>query len=143
MSGPSPGAVRETQAPVTSVAPARRRPGQAPTMEQVISRTLQAGLALSASIIGLGVVVWAVTGDGGYAAGESPVGLGEAWAGALVLRPLALVQLGLLALVVTPVVRVAVSVVLWWRRRDWAYVAITGTVLALLALSFWLGASAA
>lgn len=50
-------------------------------------------------------------------------------------------MLGLLLLIATPVFRVAVSVVLFARERDLLFVALTTTVLALLILSFVLGAA--
>jgi len=51
-------------------------------------------------------------------------------------------MLGLLLLIATPVMRVAVSIMIFVRERDFAFVAITATVLALLLLSFVLGAAA-
>jgi uncharacterized membrane protein len=46
---------------------------------------------------------------------------------------------GLLLLVATPVMRVAVSIVAFVYEKDWAFVVITATVLTLLLLSFVLG----
>ena len=54
----------------------------------------------------------------------------------LALQPLAIVQLGLIILVATPVVRVAATAVGFWRQRDRLYVALSLLVLALLAISF-------
>jgi uncharacterized membrane protein len=51
----------------------------------------------------------------------------------------AIVVVGLLLLIATPVVRVAVSVLAFVYQRDGAFVAITAVVLALLLLSFVLG----
>jgi Predicted membrane protein len=50
-------------------------------------------------------------------------------------------MLGLLLLIATPVFRVAVSVILFARERDVLFVVMTSTVLALLILSFILGAA--
>lgn len=50
-------------------------------------------------------------------------------------------MIGLLLLIATPVLRVVVSIVLFARERDGIFVAITATVLALLLLSFVLGAA--
>jgi uncharacterized membrane protein len=50
-------------------------------------------------------------------------------------------MLGLLLLIATPVFRVAVSIVLFAREHDMLFVAITSMVLALLLLSFVLGAA--
>ncbi len=55
------------------------------------------------------------------------------------LRGQAIVVLGLLMLIATPVVRVAVSILLFLEEGDLTYVAITSTVLALLVLSFLIG----
>lgn len=48
--------------------------------------------------------------------------------------PMALIQAGVLALILTPVLRVAATVVLFAAERDWRFVAITSAVLAMLAL---------
>ena len=51
----------------------------------------------------------------------------------------AIVALGLLLLILTPVMRVAVSIFAYLQQRDMAYVVITTVVLALLLISFALG----
>ncbi|MCE5328464.1 MAG: DUF1634 domain-containing protein [Planctomycetaceae bacterium] len=51
----------------------------------------------------------------------------------------AVASLGLLVLIATPVLRVAVSVVAFALERDWTYVALTMLVLILLLLSFRVG----
>lgn len=50
-------------------------------------------------------------------------------------RGRALIQLGLLLLIATPVSRVAFSVFAFERQRDWTYVGITLAVLAVLVYS--------
>lgn len=55
--------------------------------------------------------------------------------GALALRPDAVVQLGLLLLIATPVARVAMSLVAFILQRDRVYVVVTSIVLALLIFS--------
>ena len=55
--------------------------------------------------------------------------------GALALRSLSIVQLGLLLLIATPVARVALSLVTFILQRDRAYVVVTMIVLSLLLLS--------
>jgi uncharacterized membrane protein len=56
-------------------------------------------------------------------------------------RGQALVILGLLMLVATPVARVAFSIIVFAIERDRLYLTITSLVLALLGLSFVLGAA--
>jgi uncharacterized membrane protein len=51
---------------------------------------------------------------------------------AMALRPLGLIQFGLLLLIATPVARVAFSVLGFALERDWMYVVITLLVLGLL-----------
>jgi uncharacterized membrane protein len=52
---------------------------------------------------------------------------------------LALTAIGILMLALTPVFRVLVLVPLWWRERDYRFVAVALAVLATLALSVVLG----
>jgi uncharacterized membrane protein len=55
------------------------------------------------------------------------------------LRGQSIVSLGLLLLILTPVVRVATSILAFLAQGDRVYVAITTAVLLLLLLSFGLG----
>jgi uncharacterized membrane protein len=60
-------------------------------------------------------------------------------AGIRQLQGQAIVEAGLLLLILTPVARVAVSILAFRAQHDRTYVLITSTVLALLILSFLLG----
>ena len=53
-------------------------------------------------------------------------------AGATAGRSAAIVQLGLLLLIATPIMRVALSLVAFARLRDWTYVLLSAFVLAVL-----------
>ena len=55
--------------------------------------------------------------------------------GAIAWQPLAVIQLGILVLIATPVARVLFSMLGFALERDWMYVAITAIVLALLLYS--------
>ena len=55
--------------------------------------------------------------------------------GAIGWQPLAIIQLGILVLIATPVARVLFSMLGFALERDWMYVAITAIVLALLLYS--------
>lgn len=68
-----------------------------------------------------------------------PHSLGWLWHGLLALDGQAVIVLGLLLLIATPVLRVVVSVLAYLRERDWVYAGITGMVLVLLVLCFLLG----
>ena len=68
-----------------------------------------------------------------------PHTIGTLWTGLLAWQPQAVITLGLLILIATPVLRVAVSVIAFWLEHDWRYVVITLIVLAILTVSFTLG----
>ena len=125
--------------------PARAADGTMPrslTPELVISAVLRGGVLLSAAIIALGTALFfwrALTGRGGAGAGTFPHTLSAALAGVAAGSPAAIIVLGLLVLLATPLLRIIVSVAIFARERDWLYVAITLLVLAILLLSFALG----
>ncbi len=107
----------------------------------VISWILQGGVIASSVLIVLGLCLLP-TRPGGLSAQRVlafPHTLSEIWAGLLILRPQAIIVIGLLVLIATPVVRVAVSVVAFALERDRLYVVITLFVLAILVCSFLLG----
>jgi uncharacterized membrane protein len=68
-----------------------------------------------------------------------PRTLRQVYDGVLDLRGQAIVMVGLFLLIATPVMRVAVSVVMFAVRRERVFTAVTAVVLALLLLSFALG----
>lgn len=109
--------------------------------ELIISNVLRGGVLLSAAIIALGVVLFYaryLTGDSpANAATTFPASLGQVGAGLAHGNPLAVITLGLLILLATPVFRVAVSIVAFALERDQQYVIITLIVLAILLGSFF------
>ncbi len=124
------------------------RPGEAKTTwsdtqtETLMGNLLRAGVTLAAAIVLLGGLLYLIEHGGEQpdyrvfnsqpANLRSVTGiLGEAFS----LSGLGLIQLGLLALVATPVARVLFSIVAFARERDWTYVGITLIVLAVLAYS--------
>ena len=108
-------------------------------MEQWVGRLLQLGVLVAAAVVAIGAVdVLARSGwmsvDFRVFHGE-PTGLtsvGAVVRGAWALDPRALVQLGILLLIATPVARVALTLVAFLRQRDRLYVAVTALVLVLL-----------
>lgn len=108
-------------------------------MEVVISRILQLGVLAAAAIMGLGVLFWIGRGDTGYPAAEYPTRVGDVIAGAMAGRPAAIIQTGLLVLLLTPVFRVAASVAIFAAQGDRTFTLVTLAVLALLVVGFLLG----
>ncbi len=133
--------------------------GPAAGMEMVISHVLRGGVLLSASVILCGVILLVGRGDTGYApvrphelstilafhAGAGPGYFPTTPAGvardALAGKPYAIIGSGMLLLIATPVLRVALSVVFFLAQRDWLYAGITVFVLAVLLLSLAAGAA--
>jgi uncharacterized membrane protein len=111
--------------------------------ELIISHVLRGGVLLSATIILAGVVLFyaRTLAAGGRSTDVSafPHTLPSVGQGLAHADPLAMIVLGLLVLLATPVVRVAVSIVAFLLERDWRYVVITSLVLLILLLSFVLG----
>lgn len=108
-----------------------------------ISRVLRIGVTLSAALIGVGfissfLVGWEGSLTGAAPGAVAPTAFTQLRTGLLALRPIAITQLGLLILIATPVMRVAVSVIGFARERDALYVAITLAVLGILLASLLL-----
>ena len=115
-------------------------------MEQLIGRFLQFGVLLAAAVVLLGAMLLLVQHGGApvsYAVYQSePEQLRTIPGiirGALALDSKAIVQLGLLLLIATPVFRVAFMLVAFVVQRDRIYVAISAIVLALLLYGLLLG----
>jgi uncharacterized membrane protein len=71
--------------------------------------------------------------------GGAKVSAGEVFVGAAHLQGQAVVLLGLMTLMVTPIVSVFLATAFFVRARQWSFVAVSGTVLLLLLLSALLG----
>ena len=114
-------------------------------VEQVVGRLLQVGVLVAAAVVLAGGIGLLLTYGGAPADFRvfraEPSGLqtvGGIVRGALALDSRAVVQLGLVLLIATPVARVALTLVAFVLQRDRLYVPITATVLALLLYSLLL-----
>jgi len=120
------------------------------TLELTLAKILSTGVLVSAGLLILGMAGMLVMRETGYAPAVTDFSRvsPEAYphtpaamiAGLKAGRPLAMVSLGLLVLILTPMLRVASSVVLFFRERDYLYVGIAGGVLLMLVLGMALGA---
>ncbi len=109
----------------------------------MVSLVLAVGVGISAALIGAGFVSALVVGWQGSLVGANPAPIaptsfGDLPARLAMLEPLAISQLGLLALLATPVVRVAASVIAFASEGDRLYTAITAVVLTILLASIFL-----
>ncbi len=113
--------------------------------ELIISGVLRGGVLLSVAIILAGAAwFFYLTASGGLAHPSFPDTLPAVWHGLLALDPPSIIVVGLLVLLATPVMRVAVSIIAFALEEDRTYVTITTLVLAILLFSIfgigaWLG----
>ncbi len=126
-------------------------------MELMVSYVLRGGVLLSSAIIALGILLLAITRNTGYAQflphhlpdilayhpaggpGVFPTALGAVGTGVWAGKSYAIIVVGILLLIATPVVRVALSVLFFLGQEDWLYVGITLFVLAVLLGSMVMG----
>ena len=110
-------------------------------VEQVIGRLLQVGVLIAAAVV-LGGGTALIVRHGGepadfhtFRGAASPLrDLAAIASGVRRLDSHAIVQLGLVLLIATPIARVALTFVAFVIRRDRLYVVLTGIVLVLLVL---------
>ncbi|HZW58386.1 MAG TPA: DUF1634 domain-containing protein [Nitrososphaerales archaeon] len=127
-------------------------------MQLLVSHTLLYGLLASTVIIVIGLVLMAVTNSTGYACDSSgdalncilsfnplsssasiyPTTLASVISGVLQTKPFAIIELGVIVLLATPVLRVFNSLILFGLERDRSFVLITLFVLGVLLFSFFI-----
>ncbi len=112
-------------------------------MASLVSAVLLGGVSLSALVLAAGLVLFLWRGPaelGPTSAAQSaglplspyPTTIPGIWAGLTAADPLAVIQLGVLLLISTPVLRVATSVLLYVGQGDRLFSVITLVVLAIL-----------
>lgn len=111
-------------------------------MEMFIGRMLRTGVVTASLICIVGGVMY-IFRQGGAAADysqfagapESLRGLTGILQGLLKLEPLAIVQLGVVVLLATPILRVTFSILAFLIEKDYMYVVITCIVLAIILIN--------
>lgn len=106
-------------------------------IEHWVHRGLLAGLVLSGLLLSAGLLATWIGEQ--PQDGDHPQPLATIVENALRGRGEALMTLGVLALMATPIVRVGVLAAGWMIEGDWRFAAVAATVLALLGLSLYLG----
>lgn len=112
-------------------------------MEIWISYVLRIGVMVSGAVILVGLAFFLIRGasstssttaedllrGGGNVITVSP---GSIARGVLALDPVAIIQVGVLLLILTPMMRVGMTILLFGAQRDWTFVGITCIVFAVL-----------
>jgi uncharacterized membrane protein len=112
----------------------------------VIGLVLRYGVVISFTLVGAGSILLFSEGQTGYSTlgtaeqlfGQQNrflIGLVPLAQGISSAKPYAIIDLGLLILLATPIVRIFVSIFLFLDERRYSFVLITATVLALLLFS--------
>jgi uncharacterized membrane protein len=115
-------------------------------VEQLIGRLLQLGVLVAAAVVLVGAVLLLAQHGGALVSysefhGEPRAlrSLGGIVRGVFTGDSIAIVQFGLLLLILTPVARVALTLVAFLLQRDRTFVVVTTIVLALLLYGLLLG----
>ncbi len=105
----------------------------------IIGWILRGGVILSATIILIGFLFLLLHPGGiselSMGLGTFPHTLGQVWSGLVMLHPQAVIVLGLLLLIATPVITVTTSAIAFAIERDRRFVVIALIVLAILITS--------
>ncbi len=128
--------------PSDILSPNQEAPSEAQAHSGVlIGWILRGGVISSAGIILIGILLLTLRPMGLSIQSilTFPHTLHQEWADLLMLHPQAVIVLGLLMLIATPVLTVATAIVAFARERDRPFVIISLIVLALLLTSFFLG----
>lgn len=108
-------------------------------VELAVSRWLRIGVLISAAVIFAGLIFFFVQGDSGYQDGAYPHNLPDIMNGLQAWKPYAVITAGLILLILTPVLRVAISIWVFMREGDKLYTVIAAVVLVILIISFLAG----
>lgn len=111
-------------------------------VEQIVGNLLRVGVLVAASVVLLGGVLYLIHSGGNlpsyhvfYGEPKDLRHLNEIVPEAVSLRRGDVIQLGLLLLIATPILRVAFSVFAFLKQRDYTYLFVTLIVLGVLLYS--------
>lgn len=108
-------------------------------IETTIGKILRYGVLISSIVMIIGLFLYILIGSTGYATNFHYSSINDLLNGLIHLKPYAVMMLGLLLLILTPVLRVVVSIYSFYKEKDYLYVYITVFVLIILIISFIIG----
>ena len=100
-------------------------------VEIIIGKIMRIGVFLAATVM--------IIGTSGYPGNSFPPTLSGVVSGMSALKPYAWMMGGIYLLILTPVLRVVISIYAFIKEKDYLYVKITSLVLLILIVSFFLG----
>lgn len=108
-------------------------------VEIVIGKIMRIGVLFSAAVMILGFAIFLITGNSGYPATSFPTTLPAIWQGLISFKAYAYMMAGIYLLILTPVLRVVISIYAFYQEKDMLYVKITSLVLLILIISVIVG----
>lgn len=108
-------------------------------VELVIGKIMRIGVLFSAAVMLLGFAMFLITGNSGYPATSFPTTLPAIWQGLVSFKSYAYMMAGIYLLILTPVLRVVISIYAFYQEKDMLYVKITSLVLLILIISVIVG----
>lgn len=108
-------------------------------VELIIGKILRIGVVVSAIVVILGVILYFINGGTGYPDGQWPRRFGVIFQGVFQGKSYAVIMLGIFLLILTPVLRVVVSIYAFAKEHDLLYVYITSAVLVILIIAMIFG----
>ncbi|WP_295730641.1 DUF1634 domain-containing protein [uncultured Limosilactobacillus sp.] len=108
-------------------------------VENVIGVIMQIGVIVSAIVIVIGLLMFFISGQSGYQGNSFPHSFYAIGHGLLLLKPYAVIMLGLFLLILTPALRVLVSIYAFVVMKDRLYVWITTIVMIILVIAMVIG----
>lgn len=112
-------------------------------IELIIGKILRIGVIISVAVMIIGLLMLMIEGNGGYSANQFPTSFKAIGQGLLALKPDAVLMLGVFLLILTPVLRVVVSIYAFFKEHDYLYTYITMFVLIILLgamiAGYWIG----
>ena len=108
-------------------------------MEIIIGKIMRIGVAIAAIVMLIGYLLLMFKHSTGYPGGTFPTTLTAIWQGVIQLKPYALMMAGIFLLILTPALRVEISIYSFFKEKDKLYTVVTTIVLIILLISFFLG----
>lgn len=107
-------------------------------IELAIGKILRVGVIASVIVIILGIITYFISGSG-YVGSNFPTSITGIISGVMSGKSYAIMMLGLLLLIFTPVLRVIVSIYAFEKENDRMYTVITSIVLIILIFAMIIG----
>lgn len=109
------------------------------TAELFVSRVLRIGVLISGAVILIGIISFLISGNSGYPGTTFPTTLPGIIHGIAAGKPFAIILGGLFLLILTPIMRVGVTILIFVKAKDTLYIGISCLVFIILIVSLLLG----